>query len=91
MELRTLTPVGELLQYNCPVCGSPTWVIQDLIISQVHPSHHHMFFFFLLMAAPAAYGSSQARVRIRATATAYAIGIATPDLSHICDLCHSLQ
>ena len=24
--LRTLTPVGELLQYNCsPVCGLPTW------------------------------------------------------------------
>ena len=49
------------------------------------------FLFFLFMAAPAVYGSSQARGRIRAIDEAYAIAMATWDLSHICDLCHSLQ
>ena len=40
MGLRTLTPVGELLQYNySPVCGSPTWRVWDLIILQVCPSY----------------------------------------------------
>ena len=40
------------------------------------------FFFFFFSAPPAAYGSSQSRGQIRATATA------TPDPSHICDLHH---
>ena len=32
--LRTFTPLGELLWYNCfPVCGSPTWRVWDLILS----------------------------------------------------------
>ena len=46
------------------------------------------FFFFsfsLFRAAPAAYGGSQARGRIRATAT----GLHHSHMSHICDLQHS--
>ena len=40
MGLRTLTPMGGLLQYNySPVCGSPTWRVWDLIILQVCPSY----------------------------------------------------
>ena len=42
------------------------------------------------MAAPAAYGSSQARGRIGVAAEAYATATATPDTSHICKLHHSL-
>ena len=40
---------------------------------------------------PTAYGSSQARGRIRAAAESYTTAMATLDLSHICNLCHSLQ
>lgn len=41
MCLKMITSVGELLQYNyCPVCGSPTQWILDLIISQMHTSYH---------------------------------------------------
>ena len=47
--------------------------------------------FFFLAAAPEAYGGSQARDQIGATAGAYTTATATPDLSHICDLNHSLQ
>ena len=43
------------------------------------------------MAAPAAYGSSQARSQIRAVAEAYATATATPDPSRICNLRHSLR
>jgi len=57
-----------------------------------------LFLFFLLFrAAPEEYGSSQARAQIGATAGAYttarahASAKATLDLSHICDLCCSLQ
>ena len=41
-------------------------------------------------SAPAAYGRSQARGRIRA-AVAYTTAATTLDPSHICNLCHSLQ
>ena len=37
-----------------------------------------------------AYGSSQARSQVRAV-QAYATATEMPDLSHICDLCHSLH
>ena len=38
--LRTFTPVGEFLWYNCfPVCGSPTQRAWDLILSQLRPSY----------------------------------------------------
>ena len=59
----------------------PWWVITTCFF----------FFFFLCLfrAAPAAYGSSQARGRIEAAATATAT--ATPNPSHICDLHHSSQ
>ena len=44
-----------------------------------------IFFFFLFRATPAAYGSSQARGQIRATAEVYATAKATSDPSHIWD------
>lgn len=49
MGLRTLTPVGKLLQYNySPVCGLPTQGLWDLIVSQVYPScPSHCGSFFL--------------------------------------------
>ena len=43
------------------------------------------------MAAPATYGSYQARGQIRAAAEAYTTATAMQDLSHICDLHHSLR
>ena len=49
-----------------------------------------ILFIFLFMATPEAYVSSQARGRIRAAASAYATAMATPGLSHIWDLHHSL-
>ena len=49
----------------------------------------YLFFFFFFRAAPAAYGSSQARDQIRAIAPAYTKATATPDLSLICNLHHS--
>ena len=42
------------------------------------------------MAAPVAYGSSRARVRIGAAAEDYATAMATPYLSCICDLHYCL-
>ena len=38
--LRTFTPVGGLLWYNCcPVCESPTQQLRDLILLWLHPSY----------------------------------------------------
>ena len=38
--LRTLSPVGEPVRQNYfLVCGSPSWWVWDLIISQKHPSY----------------------------------------------------
>ena len=51
----------------------------------------HFFIPFLFMATPGAYGSSQARGQIRDTAAGYITATATPDLSCICNLHHSLQ
>ena len=50
-----------------------------------------MFFFFLFKVAPAAYGSSQARGRIGATAAdlCHSHSNARAKL-HLCDPCHSL-
>ena len=48
-------------------------------------------FFFFLTAVPVAYGSSQARDWIGATAGAYTTARAIMDLSYFCDLCCSLQ
>ena len=47
------------------------------------------FCFCLLRAAPEAYGSSQARGKIRAVALAYTTAIAMLDPSRIRDLHHS--
>ena len=49
------------------------------------------FFSFLFRATRSAFGESQARGLIRATAAGYTTAIATPDLSHVCDLHHSSQ
>ena len=46
-------------------------------------------FFFLFTATPAAYGSSWARVQIRATLVICATAMTTLDMSHLCDLSHS--
>ena len=54
------------------------------------PFFFFFFFFSLFMAAPAGYGSSQARGQIRATAGAYTTAMATPSPSHIYGPCHSL-
>ena len=42
------------------------------------------------LTAPMAYGSSQARGELGLQLLAYATATATPDLSHICNICHSL-
>ena len=57
--------------------------------SEVIALSTYIYFFF--SAAPAAYGSSQARRLIRAAAEAYATAMTTPGLSFICELCYSLQ
>ena len=47
MELRTFTPVGGLLWYNCsPVCESPTQPLWDLTLLWLSPSYH------LIVASP---------------------------------------
>ena len=46
-------------------------------------------FLFLFLATPAAYVSSQARGRIGIEAEVYSTAMATPDPSHICELCCS--
>ena len=39
--LRTFTPVGGLLCYNCsPVCASPAQWLWNLILLWLHPSYH---------------------------------------------------
>ena len=49
-----------------------------------------LFFpFFLFRASPTAYGSFQARGRIRAIAAGLPTATAKQDSSHVCDLHHS--
>lgn len=45
-----------------------------------------LLLFSLFRAAPAAYGSSQAKGRIRSAAASYATATAMPDPSYICNL-----
>ena len=41
VELRTVTPLGRLLWYNCsPVCESPTQWLWDMILLWLCPSYH---------------------------------------------------
>ena len=47
-------------------------------------------FFFLFKATPEACGSSWGRDQIGAAAAAHATATATPDLSHICNICPQL-
>ena len=61
---------------------------QITLYPETMTKRHFIPLFF--MAAPAAYRSSWARGRSGATAATYTTATAMPDLSHICDLCHSL-
>ena len=56
------------------------------------PSSFFLLFLFLFLfrTTPAAYRSSQARGWIEAAAAGLATAIATPDPSHICNLCQNL-
>ena len=63
--------------------GKCRWLVSNV--------HSFFFFFCFFRATPAAYGSSQARGQIRATAATCATATATQDLGHICDLYHSPQ
>ena len=59
-------------------------IIYMCVYTHTH-THTHIFF----RTTPKTYGSSWARGQIRAAAEAYATAVS--DLSHICDLHHSLQ
>ena len=61
---------------------------QSTVLQLLKISGIFFFFFFLFTVVPMAYGSSQARGQITAAAVAYAIVMATLDLSCICSLCH---
>ena len=63
------------------------WFDACIYCDRILPLSFSFFFFCLFRAALAAYGSSQARVKLEAYATATAI----QDLSHICYLHHSWQ
>ena len=52
--------------------------------------HVWLLNFFFFRPTPVAYGSSQARGRIRAAPAGLHHSPAMSDLSHICELCHSL-
>ena len=63
-------------------------------ITWLYPSNRSnsfLFFLNLFMATSAAFGSFRVRDWISAAAETYTIAIATPDLSHICNPCHSLS
>ena len=62
--------------------------IQNLIFLAFKHSFIFLFLSFF-RAAPTAYGGSQARGLIRASAAGLRTATATPDPSHLCDLHHS--
>ena len=66
------------------------WVIYS-VYSKCQVQIQRVFFVFLFKATPSAYGSSQARGRIGAAIASLHQATAILDLSHICDLCHSLR
>ena len=72
--------------------------------SQMHTLSNHLilcpsprllplffFYFCVFVATPVAHGSSWARGQVGTTAEASTTATATPDLSHICDICPNLQ
>ena len=64
------------------------WVLNPLS----HNGNYYLFTYFIFLlfrASPAAYGGSQARSPIRATAPAYTTATTASDLSHVCNLHHS--
>ena len=58
--LRTFTPVGGLLWYNCSlVCGSPAPRLWDLILLCMHPSYHLILAFLFFFGCEVSFlGSS---------------------------------
>ena len=56
---------------------------ETIDVSSQTVNKFHILFFLLFKAATAAYGGSQARGFIGATAAAYTTAIATPDPSHV--------
>ena len=72
------------------IFSAPTWILP---YEEEHLSLSFFFFLFsFFRAAPAAYGSSQARVELELQLPAYITTTAIPDLSHVCDLhCSSRQ
>ena len=60
MGLRTFTTVGELLRYYCsPVCGSPTWLVWDLILSIMPLLSSRCSFFFVFGHGVSFFGGFQ--------------------------------
>jgi len=53
------------------------------------PAFFFFFFFWIFRAISAAYGGSQARVKLELQPLAYTTAAATRDPSYICDLHHS--
>ena len=63
--------------------------IVTIVYSYVFLSHFSFFFFFLFIAASLAYDIPRLGVRLELQLPAYTTATATPDLSHLCDLCCS--
>ena len=74
-----LSPIAAKVNWRC--VGGGFYQIS------LNPERRVFVCFFLFRAVPVAYGSSQARSRIRAAAEAYTTATALRALSHICDLC----
>ena len=70
----------------CPPVGN-YW--RRKLLNSSFPTPKTLFFFLLFRAPPTAYGGSQARGRIWATAAACITATTTQDQSHVCDLHHS--
>ena len=62
------------------------WVASNL----QNDGSSEVFFCLFFMATTVAHGSSRAKGRITAVAAGLHHATVTPDLSYICDLCHSL-
>ena len=67
------------------------WALEIWLVQVSNWILFSKFIYFLFIAVPTAYGNSQARGWIRATAEAYTTAAAPPDSSYIWDLHWSLQ
>ena len=75
-------------QWLCPLAvgGQLSLNTTKIGLYWLHAFQQHFFFNFFFRAAPAVYGSSQARVQSELQLLAYIIVTATSDLNCICDL-----